>query len=35
MWSKIVKWLKGWKVSPTRKTPQGTKLKWGFKIVKK
>jgi len=35
MWDKIVRFLKGWRVSSVKKTPQGTKLKWGIKITKK
>jgi len=32
---KIKKLLGKFKVTPIKKTPQGTRLKWGFKITKK
>jgi len=35
----MIKWIKniftGWRITPIKKTPQGTKLKWGIKITKR
>lgn len=31
----VKKLFKGWKISSTKKTPSGKKLKWGFKIKRK
>jgi len=35
MFKKLIKFFKGWTIVPIKKTPQGTKLKWGFKITKR